>query len=193
LGYARCSTRKQGLEGQIRVLTNWAEDNGYQLHLHQDDHTSGRRTDRKGIEAVMNAARGGGYELLAVTELSRIGRSLPHIAAVVQELSELGVKIGLASSGTILDYGTLEGRALLHALSVAADIEWMLTCERNRLGRETIKARGIKVGRKPQPVSTTAMRAMRDKGMSYRQIAAELGLHHSNVLRRLKDSEDAES
>ncbi len=187
LYYGRTSTRKQDLEGQRRVATEWAEKNNRELVMFEDDHTSGRRNDRKGVEAMIKEAQTGGYDVCAVTELSRIGRSISFICTTVEALSKAGVKIVLINSGTALDYESLEGRALVHALALAADIEWMLAQERSARGRETIKARKIKVGPKRKDISVAVVRALLDQGMSLRKIAKEIGSSPATVMRRVHE------
>lgn len=187
LYYGRTSTRKQDLEGQRRAVGEWANKNGFELVAFEDDHTSGRRNDRKGIEDLLRAAETSDYEVCAVTELSRIGRSITFICSTVEALAKHGVKIVLINSGTALDYETLEGRALVHALALASDIEWMLAQERSKRGRETIRRRGIKTGPKKKLVSTVALRALLDQGLSMRQIAKEMGVSAATVHRRVQD------
>jgi DNA invertase Pin-like site-specific DNA recombinase len=187
LAYYRTSTRKQDLEGQRRVAAEWATKNNRDLVPFEDDHTSGRRNDRKGIEVLLKEAEIGDYDVCAVTELSRIGRSISFICTTVEALSKAGVKIVLINSGSALDYNSLEGRALVHALALAADIEWMLAQERSARGRETIKARKIKVGPKKKPISIVVLQALLDQGMSLRKIAKEVGVSPATVMRRVRD------
>jgi DNA invertase Pin-like site-specific DNA recombinase len=190
-GYLRCSTRRQDLEGQRRSVREWASRHDHELVLFEDDHTSGRKEDRRGIEALLAAAERGEFSLVAVVELSRIGRSIGFVHQVVERLSKLGVKVALVSTGTVLDYETLEGRALIGALALAADIEWKLIQERNARGRETIKARGVKVGRKPREVSEQALAALRERGLSLREIARELKVSAATLSRRLRTGRQA--
>lgn len=184
--YLRCSTRRQDLDGQRRAVGEWAERNSHALTIHEDDHVSGRRSDREGIERLLAAADAGDVELVAVTELSRIGRSLGFVHNVVERLARKNIKIVLVTTGTVLDYETLEGRALLGALALAADIEWKLIEERNARGRATIRARGVKVGRKPADVSEAALRALRSQNLSVREIAKELRVSPATIGRRLQ-------
>lgn len=185
-GYLRTSTKKQDLDGQRRAVNEWAEREGLSVRLFEDNATSGRKAERAGIEAMLAAAERGEFRQLAVVELSRLGRSLGFIHTTVDRLTKAGVRIVLVKTGTILDTTTLEGRATIGALALASDIEWHLIQERNARGRETIRLRGVKVGRKPREISETVLRTLREKGMSVRQIARELGVPPSVVGRAVK-------
>lgn len=184
--YARCSTKKQDLESQLDALRRWAAEQGHEVREYVDLAVSGRKDARKGIQALLEAARKHEFALVGVVELSRIGRSIGFITRTVEELSGLGIKVVLTKSNTTLDYATLEGRALMGGLALAADIEWMLIQERNQRGRQAIKERGIKVGRKHKEVSLEAIRALQEKGLSLRRIAAELGVSAPTIIRRIR-------
>jgi len=183
--YARVSTKKQDLDNMLRSLNSWKENNNHELFkIYSDFAVSGRKDDRKGVKELLEDARKGLFELVAVTELSRIGRSIGFIHRTIEELHSLGIKIVLTNSNTILDYGSLEGRALIGGLALASDIEWMLIKERNERGRASIKARGIKVGRKHKMVSLEAIKALQEKGLSLREIGKELGVSAPTIMRR---------
>lgn len=190
--YARCSTKKQDLESQINSLISYAKNKSYEYELFQDFAVSGKKDNRSGINSLLEKIRNKEINMIGVVEISRIGRSLKFIYEVVEELSKLGVKIILVGTGTILDYETLEGRALIGGLGLASDIEWMLIKERNERGRAIIKEKGIKVGRKraedkeKNPLSLEAVRLMRNKGMSLRQIGKELNSSPATIMRMLK-------
>jgi putative DNA-invertase from lambdoid prophage Rac len=183
--YLRTSTRKQDLEGQRRSIATWAEREGHETAFFEDDAASGRCTDRQGIEDMLAAVERGEFPLVAMTELSRIGRSLSFIHQAVERIGRSAAKIVLTSTGFTLDPTTLEGKALVGALALAAEVEWHLIQERNARGRETIRARGVRVGAKPKDVSLAALRALREKGLSLREIAKELGTSAATITRRL--------
>ena len=73
---------------------------------------------------------------------------------------------------------------MIGGLALASDIEWMLIKERNERGRASIKARGIKVGRKHKMVSLEAIKALQEKGLSLREIGKELGVSAPTIMRR---------
>lgn len=185
--YARVSTKKQDLDNMLSALNKWLASSDKELfNTYIDAAISGRKDDRKGILLLMQDARKKAFDYVAVTELSRIGRSIGFIHRTIEELHGLGIKIILTNSGSILDYGTLEGRALIGGLALAADIEWMLIQERNARGRQSIKDRNIKVGRKHKEVSDQAIQALQQQGMSLRQIAKELQVSAPTIMRRIK-------
>lgn len=185
--YARCSTKKQDLDSQIRVLKEYAEKQGHTYEIYTDFAVSGKKDNREGIDKLLEKARNKELDIIGVIELSRIGRSIKFICSIVEELSKLGIKIVLVNSNSIIDYNTLEGSVLINALAMASDIEWRLIQERNSRGRMKIKEQGIKVGRKNKELSNEAIKLMNEKGMSLRQIAKELNTSPATIMRRLKN------
>lgn len=186
--YLRTSTGKQDLASQRALVLAWARTAGVeieQIRWYEDEAVSGRTGDQVEVKRLLADAAGvpPPFESVVVSELSRLGRSMGRIAERVEALAKSGAKIVLCSSGTTLDYTTLEGRALTGALALAADIEWCLMSERNARGRESIKAHGIKSGRKPTPIPLEAVKAMRAGGQSKKKIARGLSVDR-NTLRR---------
>ena len=182
--YARTSTSsRQDIEGQL-VLCRKAAGGGAIEFI--DRARSGLREDRAGIEALLKAARDGKVARVYLSELSRIGRSIGFIHTTVEQLSDAGCQVILATSGMALDPKTLEGGALLGGLALAADIEMRLIKERNARGRDTMTRKGIKRGRKPKPVSDAVLRALSEKGLSQAKIAKEVGVSKATVNRRCK-------
>lgn len=192
-GYLRTSTKKQDLESQRRALTTWAKREGFDLALFEDDHISGRKTDRAGVAELLAAVERGEAPVVVVTELSRLGRSISFVHKTVEAIASKGgriVLVGPSSGSTTIDPNALEGKALIGALALAAEIEWHLIRERNERGRATIRERGVKVGRKPVAVSEAALRALREKGLTIRAIASELKVSAATITRRLAALED---
>ena len=194
-GYMRCSTNKQELESQEYQLTKWAEQYKHELMLFTDFAVSGKKELRNGLGEMMDRCRKGEFDAVAVIEISRFGRSIKIIYQIIEELSELGVKVILIKTNTEVDYNSVEGRALLGALSMAADIEWMLIKERNERGREKIKREKIKVGRKraeDKDISLEAVLSLKQNGYGFRRIAAELNTSIATISRMLKRYEDGQ-
>lgn len=183
--YSRCSTKKQDLESANKRLYEWAKDSDIHKHF-QDMSVSGKKDKREGINKLnqyINTIDNPENCIIGVLEISRIGRSIGFIHKFIEDMSNKGIRIVLVNNNMQLDYKTLEGRALIGGLALAADIEWMLIKERNERGRQAIKERGIKLGRKRKNLSKEAIKLMDQKGMSLRQIAKELGVSAPTIMR----------
>jgi DNA invertase Pin-like site-specific DNA recombinase len=194
--YARCSTKKQDLDSQLGILRPL-----YPGALEfVDDAISGMKRERDGVDGLLKAVDEGVVdEELGITEISRLGRSIKQIYDIVEKLTKKNVPIKLVKTGTFINYNTLEGRALLGGLALAAEIEWFLSQERWKRGRETIKRKGIRVGPKPKEISLKAIRALQERTitcqrksggtyerlMSIREIAKELGVCPATIYRRM--------
>ena len=186
--YARCSTKKQDMDYQLQTLRNWATKYERKIVFEFSDFAiSGKKDDRAGILALLKEAENNSFEVIAVTEISRLGRSVSFIHKVIEDLSKKGIKIVLINSNTTLDYNSLVGRALIGGLALAADIEWMLIKERNERGRRAIKEKGIKLGRKHKVVSDVVLKSLLEKGMSFRLIGKEMGVSAPTIIRRVNE------
>jgi len=84
-------------------------------------------------------------DLLVVTELSRMTRSLKHLLQVVEDLEKLGV--GIISLKENIDTSTATGRCFISIIGAIAQMERELKTERAQAGREAAKARGRTGGR----------------------------------------------
>jgi DNA invertase Pin-like site-specific DNA recombinase len=74
-----------------------------------EDHASGKRDDRPGLEACLKALRKG--DTLVTWKLDRLGRDLRHLVNLVHNLTGRGVGLKvLAGQGAKLDTTTANGR-----------------------------------------------------------------------------------
>jgi hypothetical protein len=92
--YARVSTTGHGQDVglQLDELRAVARQRGWNVVAeHVDDGVSGAATSRPALDRLMEAARRGQLDLVAVWRLDRLGRSLQHLLQVLDELQHLGV------------------------------------------------------------------------------------------------------
>ena len=111
-------------------------------------------------------------DVLVITELSRMTRSLMHLLHIVQELEAR--QVALQSLREHIDTSTATGRGFLAIMGVIAQMEREIKAERAAAGRAAAKARGKTGGRPlhrsrqartgPHPVS--ALRQVRRPGLS---------------------------
>jgi len=142
IGYARVSTADQDLGLQLASLRHagCGETQIFQ------DMASGARTARPGLEACLHAIRPG--DTLLVWRLDRLGRSMAHLVAVIEELR--GRQVGFRSLGDgAIDTTTASGELVFYIFSALAQFERRLIQERTRAGLAVARARGKRGGRKP--------------------------------------------
>ncbi len=85
IGYARVSTSLQEVRPQIAML----KQHGIERRLIFTDKVSGAKADRLGLSSCLETLCEG--DVLVVTKLDRLGRSLRHLVDLVEGLREKGV------------------------------------------------------------------------------------------------------
>jgi DNA invertase Pin-like site-specific DNA recombinase len=94
----------------------------------------------------MAACRGG--DVLVVTKLDRLARSLPDARDIVAELTAREVKLSLG--GSVHDPTDPVGRLLFNVLAMVAEFEADLIRMRTREGMKVAKAKGRLRGKQPK-------------------------------------------
>jgi DNA invertase Pin-like site-specific DNA recombinase len=143
------STNKdQTTQNQILALREWAAGRGHTVvaeFIDQGISGAKGRDKRPGLDAMMKAAALGEFDMVAVVELSRLGRSLSHLVQIGTELQALGVDLFLHRQA--LDSSTPFGRMQFGMLGVLAEYERDLIRERTLEGLARAKKRGKRLGR----------------------------------------------
>ena len=139
VGYARVSSTSQHLDAQMDALHQAGCTKTF------TDTDSGAQSSRPGWEALRAYLRPG--DVLVITELSRMTRSLMHLLHIVQELAER--QVALQSLREHIDTSTATGWGFLAIMGVIAQMEREIKAERAAAGRATAKARG-KTGGRPR-------------------------------------------
>ena len=141
VGYMRVSTDgdRQVHDLQRDALLATGVD---ERHLFED-RASGSRGDRAGLTKALAFLRPG--DCLVVWKLDRLGRSLPHLLATVNDLKARG--IAFRSLTEQMDTTTPQGEFLLHVFGALAQFERSLTQERVKAGLAAARRRGRRGGR----------------------------------------------
>jgi site-specific DNA recombinase len=105
--YARYSSDKQreaSIEDQVRLREERAAREGWKVVKRYTDHAiSGASLIRPGIQALMQDAQNGRFDLVITESLDRISRDQEDIAGVFKRLRFAGVKIHTLSEGEIAE------------------------------------------------------------------------------------------
>ena len=137
IGYARVSSVGQNLDSQLDALQKaWCKKTF-------SDKMTGSRMDRPGWDQLMEYVRPG--DVLVVTELSRMTRSLIHLLETAQLLEKK--QVNLISLRENIDTSTATGRCFLSMMGAIHQMERELRAERAAAGRASAKARGKTGGR----------------------------------------------
>ncbi len=152
-----------------------------------EDHASGKRDDRPGLEACLKALRKG--DTLVTWKLDRLGRDLRHLVNLVHDLTGRGVGLKvLAGQGANLDTTTANGRLVFGIFAALAEFERELIIERTHAGLASARARGRSGGR-PFKMTAAKLRlaqaAMGQPGTKISELCAELGVSRQTLYRHV--------
>jgi DNA invertase Pin-like site-specific DNA recombinase len=171
--YTRISTLSQSTEQQIFTLRDVASRNGTIVSEYTDT-ISGSTDSRPGLDACLLAARQKKFDVLYCYSIDRLGRSTKNLISVVELLQELKVDLFFYREG--IDTTTPTGKCVFTILSSVAELERNLIRERVCSGLARAKRNGVKLGR-PTVMNdsmVSAVRLLKERGMSVRNIASEL-------------------
>jgi DNA invertase Pin-like site-specific DNA recombinase len=184
IGYARVSTHDQTLTLQQDALTAAGCNKIF------TDTASGAKTERKGLEAVLNFVRKG--DTLVVWRLDRLGRSLPHLITTMTALEERG--IGFKSLTENIDTTTSGGKLIFHIFGALAEFERNLIKERTQAGLVAARARGKKGGRpKAMTVQKRSIaQELYDAGHPILDICRTLKISRATLYRYIESGERAQ-
>ena len=182
VGYGRVSTGEQDLQLQLDAL-NTAGCSDVDIYT---DKASGARASRPGLDNCLAALQPG--DTLVVWRLDRLGRSMPHLVGLVEELLGKGIGFRSLQDGAI-DTTTASGELMFNIFSSLAQFERRLIQERTQAGLAAARARGRLGGRKPiradDPRVVTAKRLHKDRNLNIDQICKTLGISRPTFYRYL--------
>jgi len=143
IGYARVSTDGQDLTAQRNALVALGVEAD---RIYVDHGFTGTNRDRPGLREAMAACRSG--DMLVVTKLDRLARSVTDARDIVDELTRRQVKLNIG--GSVHDPTDPVGRLLFNVLAMVAEFEADLMRARTREGMAVARAKGRLRGRKPK-------------------------------------------
>lgn len=180
--YHRVSTLDQNPELAREELRGFCERLGITVALEVEEHGSGARNDRPGLQRVLEAAKRGLVDVVVVWKLDRFGRSVLDVLSNIRTLGDRGVRFVATSQGLdVKPHGDAMSHLMLTVLAAVAEFERDLIRDRTRLGLVRAVQNGKKLGRPRKKVDTHIVREMREMGMAWRQIGLELGVPESTV------------
>lgn len=175
VGYARVSSAGQSLDVQREQLLAAGAEQIF------EEKRSGTTTEgREQLEAALRYVRKG--DVLLVTRLDRLARSLVDLRRIIDTLTEK--EVGFRCLQQHIDTTSSEGRLMLNLLGAFAEFETEIRKERQADGIAKAKAAGRYRGR-PKSIDPEQIAALKAEGLGASAIAKRLGIGRASVYRVL--------
>jgi DNA invertase Pin-like site-specific DNA recombinase len=185
--YLRVSTADQSTGAQEHQVLDFCRKRGWRSLRVFRDSASGVALRRPGLGSMMALIRSGVVRHVVTYKLDRLGRSLTHLAAIVDELQARDVGLICTSQGIDTSTPNPVAQLQLGVLMAVAEFERALIKERTMAGLAVARKHGKRIGRPPLPQKEVRhiLKISRRLGGRIRAIAREAGFAPSTVSRIL--------
>lgn len=145
VAYLRVSTGHQVLDNQSNEISKYTDAKGITIDKWVTEVVSGKRkgSERKLGAAIKKMKEG---DMLIVTEISRLSRTLMDIMSIMGTLLQKGVNLYSIKDGYSFD-NSINSKVLIFAFGLVAEIERNLISLRTKEALELRKLQGVKLGR----------------------------------------------
>ena len=140
--YCRVSTEEQDADKQDFICQEYCKRNNITIYKVYKDIISGKTTSRPSFNQLLVDMRDMKFDVIVVTKLDRIGRSLVHLISMFEEFNKRGVHFISVSQN--IDTTNAAGKLQLHILGAFAEFERNIISERTKEGMR----RAIGVGKR---------------------------------------------
>jgi len=191
-GYIRVSTEKQTVKNQKMAIRAYCR----QRRLHNiewvaETISGTKKPEKRKLGGLLATVQQD--DMIIVTELSRLGRSMIMILDVLQLLLEKHVRVIAIKEGYELG-DNIQSKVLAFAFGLSAEVERQLLSERTKLGLARARKQGKRLGRmkgqKPKRYKLTGkgayIRRELEAGRTKASLARELGVTWSTLQRHLR-------
>lgn len=180
IGYCRVSTTEQGdskagLEAQERMIRAEVAHRGWELLDMRADVASGKTLRKRDeLGRTLRDLRDHKADTLVVAKLDRLSRSVLDFAGIMETAADEGWSVVVLDLA--VDTTTTNGELIANIMIALAQWERRIIGERTTAALAAVKARGTKLGRKPNVTEDTArlIRSLRGAGLSWQAIADRL-------------------
>lgn len=182
IAYVRVSTNRQDYQRQIENIEKspWKPDQWF------TDKFSGTTMTREGWEKCNATLRE--RDILVVSELDRLGRSMGQVFSALEDLKSRGVTVACVKLG--MDSENPSWLIVTTVMAMAAQMERDAIVSRTKEGREIAKRNGVKFGRPKEDHSQKKqeIERLREKGFTAKQTATAMGMTRARLYQILKEA-----
>lgn len=146
ISYIRVSTSFQDLENQKLEISKYTAKLGLEVTEWIAVEMSSRKTtDDRRINELLDSLHKG--DVLVVSELSRLARSMREIHNITHTLEQKGVCLHVVKQGIVVDGNKdIATKILINTFGVCAELERELISQRVKMGMALAKQRGRQIG-----------------------------------------------
>lgn len=191
-GYIRVSTDKQTVENQRYEINRYCEQHGMIVEKWIEETISGTKDiEKRELGKLLDRMKKD--DVLICAELSRLGRNLLMIMAVLNECMKKEVQVWTIKDNYRLG-SDINSKVLAFAFGLSAEIERNLISQRTKEALARKKSEGVILGR-PKGSKSKAkkltgrepeIKALLEKKISKSAIARILGVHRITLTEFLK-------
>ncbi len=195
--YTRVSTRgmkngkEQSPENQERKLRQFCKSMDWEVVAEYEDRESGSKADRPQFKAMMDAAAKREFDIVLVFALDRFSRE--GVGKTCDYLKRLAsYKVGFRSfTEPFLDTTGDFAELTTAIFAFFASFERKRIIERIHAGLDRAKAQGKKLGRPKRIFRRDQVLSLHRKGLSQREIAAQLNVSKGTIQNVLAEAKAA--
>lgn len=187
--YCRVSTADQTTQNQVLEIRAAGFDVDPKRVIEESVSGSVAALERPGFAKLIDRLESG--DVLIVSRIDRLGRSMMDVCGTVNTLSSLGVRVHCLQLGGA-DLASPSGRMIMQILGSIAEFERGLLIERVQSGLARAKSQGVKLGRKPVLNDKQRQDVLERlaAGTSVSALAREYGTTRQTIIRAKKSLAD---
>jgi len=194
--YIRCSTEKQEIVIQkeqiytyIDFLKKQNKNIEYIIKEYIDEGISGSNLERQSFKRMINDIENNKIDIVMITKLDRLSRSLQDLLNVVKKFKEYSCDFIVIKDN--IDTSNPQGRLLFHIIGSFAEFEREIIKDRLTTGRKKAEEKGTKSGKpchRPKlSIDIDGIVKKFEDGMSMNQISKSYNVSITVIRSRLKE------
>ena len=190
--YVRVSTEMQTVDNQKLAIKNYCRSHHiYNLNFISENISGTKDPAKRKLGVLLSEVQTG--DLIVITELSRLGRSLMMILDTLQLLLNKGVKVIAIKEGYELG-DNIQSKVLAFAFGLSAELERNLISERTKMGIENARKAGKQIGRRKGQIPRLKLDGrideiikLRKKGISKTKCAIMLNVSRTTLVNYMRN------
>lgn len=181
IGYARVSTEEQNLDRQLDILKQAGCDRIF------EEKVSGIKRDRPELNKMLDQIRTG--DLIIISDLTRLSRSVKDLFSLVEQIEEKGANIKSIKESWV-DTTTAQGKLMFTIFAGISQFERDLISQRTIEGLNAARARGKKGGRPKtnEKEIKLAFKMYNSKNYSISEITKATGVSKTTLYRYINNN-----